>query len=180
MNQGPESDASPSRKSFAARLAERVLEWFVAIILFAMMVLVFVDVVARYLFNAPLAGSFELTELMMGALIFAALPLATLREEHIVIGLLDELPGEGLHRIRQALLNLVAAAALGVLASRLWAEAEKLAEWGDYTAYLNIPLAPLVYLFAVMSGLAAAILVAAAWQHGATGRRRGRQGRGGV
>ena len=178
MNPGQETDASRGRKSFAGRLAERLLEWFVAIILFAMMVLVFVDVVARYVFSAPLAGSFELTELMMGALIFAALPLATLREEHIVIGLLDELPGEGARRIRQALLNLVAAAALGVLASRLWAEAEKLAGWGDYTAHLNIPLAPLVYLFAVMSGLAAAILVVRAWQYGATGRQRGTQRRG--
>lgn len=177
MNPGQKSDASTGENSFAARLARRVLEGFVAVILFAMMVLVFVDVIARYLFNAPLAGGFELTELMMGALIFAALPLATLREEHIVIGLLDELPGEGAHRIRRALLNLVAAAALGVLASRLWAEAGKLAEWGDYTAYLNIPLAPVVYLFAVMSAVAAAILVATAWRYGAGGRRRGGQGR---
>lgn len=178
MTPGQKSDASPGRGSFVRRLGEPVLEWFVAIILFAMMVLVFVDVVARYLFNAPLAGGFELTELMMGALIFAALPLATLREEHIVIGLLDELPGERVHRIRRALLNLVAAAALGVLASRLWAEAGKLAEWGDYTAHLNIPLAPVVYLFAVMSALSAAILVATAWRYGAGVRRRGRQARG--
>ena len=44
-----------------------------------MMLLTFVDVVARYLFNRPIRGAFEVTELMLLVLIFAGLPLVSSR-----------------------------------------------------------------------------------------------------
>ena len=52
-----------------------------AAILFAMMVLTTVDVVARYVFNRPLRGAFEITELLLVVLIFAGLPLVSLAGE---------------------------------------------------------------------------------------------------
>ena len=50
-------------------------------ILLAMMGLTFVDVIARYVFNRPLAGAFEVTELLLLVLIFAGLPLVTHAED---------------------------------------------------------------------------------------------------
>lgn len=141
------------------------LEGFVAIVLFAMMILVFIDVFARYLFAAPIPGGFELTELLLGTLIFAGLPLATMGEQHITIGLLDGLLGAASKRVQRTLINLLSSGVLAVLAWRLWEEAVKLADWGDYTAHLNIPLAPFIYVFAGMSGLAAAALLVLAWQY---------------
>jgi TRAP-type C4-dicarboxylate transport system permease small subunit len=46
-------------------------------ILMCMMLLTFVDVVARYLLNRPIRGAFEVTELMLLVLIFAGLPLVS-------------------------------------------------------------------------------------------------------
>ena len=73
-----------SATSQKANSADRVVHWATrllglgaAVLLFAMMVLTFVDVWGRYFFNSPVPGGFEVTELMMAALIFAGLPLAT-------------------------------------------------------------------------------------------------------
>ena len=58
-----------------------------------MMLLTFVDVVARYVFNRPLRGAFEVTELMLLVLIFAGLPLVSFADEHAVMDFIDRLLG---------------------------------------------------------------------------------------
>ena len=163
-------DTGPAPDSLFGGSLEKFLERLVAVVLFAMMAMVFADVFARYLFSAPIPGGFELTEVMMGALVFCGLPLATAREEHVTIGLLDGLFRGPARRVRQTVLNLIGAGGAATLGWHLWLEAGKLAEWGDYTAYLNIPIAPIVYLFAMMAGLSAAAFLMLAFQH-ATGRR---------
>lgn len=50
-----------------------------------------VDVAGRYLFNKPLAGAYELTQILLGALIFAALPLTTGKGGHVEVDLLMHL-----------------------------------------------------------------------------------------
>src|SRR6188508_1853868 len=62
-----------------------------AAILFCMMLLTFVDVVARYLFNFPLRGGFEVTELMLLVLIFAGLPLVSHSDEHVTMDFIDRM-----------------------------------------------------------------------------------------
>ena len=42
-----------------------------------MMMITAVDVAGRYLFNKPLAGGFELTEMLLAALIYCGLPLVS-------------------------------------------------------------------------------------------------------
>jgi len=47
-----------------------------------------VDVVGRYLFNHPFAGAYELTQVLLGALVFVALPLTTGKGGHVEVDLL--------------------------------------------------------------------------------------------
>ena len=61
-----------------------VLEFATALVLMAMVALTVVDVVARYLFNSPVNGAFELTEMMLATVVFLALPLTTAAGEHIL------------------------------------------------------------------------------------------------
>ena len=56
---------------------DAVLGMAASAILFVLMLVTFVDVVSRYLFNWPLRGAFEVTELMLLVLIFAGLPLVS-------------------------------------------------------------------------------------------------------
>ena len=73
------------------RRADAVLGIAASALLFAMMCLTFVDVVARYLFNSPLRGGFEITELTLLVLIFAGLPLVSHGDEHVTMDFIDRM-----------------------------------------------------------------------------------------
>ena len=110
-----------------------ILGGFAGVVLAALMVVTVVDVIGRYLFNAPLPGSFEVTKILMAALIFAALPAVSRFEQHITIDLLDGLTPHVLLRFRQIVINLICAIALAILCWRLWIYAVQTAEFGDVT-----------------------------------------------
>ena len=129
---------------------EPLLGAIAGVLLFCMMSITFVDVVLRYIFNAPLRGSFEVTELMLVVLIFAALPLVSLREEHVVMDFLDRYLGPGVFRLLRALEHVVSAAVMTGLGWLLWQKAGKLAAYGDTTSVLRIELAPFVYAIALL------------------------------
>lgn len=137
----------------------RTLGAIAALLLFGMMVLTFVDVMMRYVFNAPIGASFEITELALGLLIFAALPLVSLKDEHVAIDLIDMIVPAGVIRFMQRVVNLIVAICLGVLAWRLWDTAARFASYGDTTATAQIPIAPFYYVMAVLSVVTALVVL---------------------
>lgn len=70
---------------------DRLLSIISAIILAAMMLLVGIDVISREFFDPVFSASFELTGYMLAILIFTSLPLVTKADEHISVGLLDNI-----------------------------------------------------------------------------------------
>ena len=52
-----------------------------------------VDVIGRYMFNWPLRGAFEITELLLLMLIFAGLPLVSQADEHVTLDFIDPCSG---------------------------------------------------------------------------------------
>lgn len=141
------------------RALERVLGYIAAASLFAMMVLTFADVVGRKFFDNSIIGSFELTELLMLALIFIALPLTSLRGEHVVFDLLDRAMGPDARAWQHRLSNGLCAAMLLGAAWLVWERAMRTAEFGDNTAQLKIELAPFHFMVALMLALTAAMHV---------------------
>ena len=141
------------------RWLNRSLGAVAALLLFFMMMLTTVDVVMRYVFNSPIGASFEVTELSLGILIFAALPLVTLKDEHVGIDLIDlVLPPVVILLLRRAV-NLVMAVCLFVLAWRLWLAGERFLSYGDITATAEIPIYPFYYIMAVLTGFSALIIL---------------------
>ncbi|MEO8081828.1 MAG: TRAP transporter small permease [Caldimonas sp.] len=128
-----------------------------AAVLFLMMLVTAVDVTGRYVFNTPLPGGFELTELMLAALIYCGLPLVSARRDHIVIDTFDALMPAGLKRGLDIAAEVLCAATLGGVAYLLFLRAARVATYGDTTAVLKLPLAPVVYLMATMIAIAAVI-----------------------
>ena len=140
-----------------------VLGWFAAAVLMALMLLTCADVAGRYLFNSPVWGAFELTEMMLAALIFAALPLVSLRNEHVTVDLFDPVTPERVLRIQHVAACLVGCACTAYLAWRLWIRAGNLLAAGETTAQLKLTMAWLAYGMAVLMGLSAvAMLILAA------------------
>lgn len=157
---------TPARAAgWADRLRpERALEMLAAALLFSMMILTFVDVVLRYVFNAPIRGSFEVSETMMAVLIFAGLPMVSRKGEHIAIDSLVRLAPPLLRRISALAVQIGCAAALVGMAWLLWLKGSRFAVAGDVTQTLKLPIAPVVQLMALLTLFTALIHVVLAWQ----------------
>lgn len=159
--QGPTgSSAFPAKGGRSLDLAIRIVA---AVLLMTMMALTVCDVLGRYLFNAPLRGATEVTELLLAAVIFIGLPAVTLDREHITVDLLTERLSHAPKAVLQAAMTLVSAVVLGVIAWRLWLVAAQVGGYNGTTPSLKIPLAPLGQFMAVMCALTAVILLVQAW-----------------
>jgi len=126
-------------------------------ILLAMMLLTVVDVVARYVFNRPVRGAFEVTELMLVVLIFAGLPLVSFTDEHAVMDFIDRLLGPRSQRGLERLVQLACAAFLFLLTGLMWRKADRIWAYRDATDVLRIVYGPFVYFMALALGLAGVI-----------------------
>jgi len=141
----------------------RFLGGLAVTLLFAMMVLTFVDVLGRYFFNAPIAGGFEITEIMLATLIFAGLPLMTLNREHVTVDLFDRFMPTAIAHLRDGAISFLCAVMMGVVSYQMWLRAEETLDYGDTTALLLIPMAPTTYFMSAMSGLTALVFLFQAW-----------------
>lgn len=147
----------PAYSNGLIRVMAALLGVLVAALLFSMMALTFVDVVGRYLFNSPLAGAYELTQILLALCVFAALPLATLSRAHVTISLTDALFRGAAQIIQQLLIGLFSFVALAGVTWRLWVQAGVLSEHGDRTLFLRIPLGAVAYFMTAMAALTALI-----------------------
>ncbi|SFG67222.1 TRAP-type C4-dicarboxylate transport system, small permease component [Palleronia marisminoris] len=132
------------------------LEIFSGLLLVALMLVTGIDVVGRYLFDTPLPGAFETTELMLGALVFAALPLVSRAGSHVEVDILATLLPERIGTRLLWLASVIAAGVLLVFALRLLALGLQQAEDGTRSISLGIPFAPIA-IFGALSCLVAAI-----------------------
>lgn len=130
------------------QLLQNTLGVGAALILFCLILITCVDVVGRYFFSSPLRGAFEVTELLLAALVFMALPLTTERKEHIEVDLLNIVLKGSVRRYLSAFAGLFSAALLATFAWRLAVHASSAAHDGAVTNALGIPLAPFGYLAA--------------------------------
>ena len=144
-------------RSMWGRRVEGVLGVASSLILLVMMALTFVDVVARYLFNRPLAGAFEVTELLLLVLIFAGLPLVTYADEHALMDFIDRPLGPRATRVLERLVQLLCAGVMALLAWLVWLKADRIWAYRDATDVLRIVYGPFVYFMAITIGLTAVI-----------------------
>ncbi|HYL24447.1 MAG TPA: TRAP transporter small permease [Burkholderiales bacterium] len=141
------------------RRADAVLGIAASALLFAMMCLTFVDVVARYLFNSPIRGGFEVTELTLLVLIFAGLPLVSHGDEHVTMDFIDRmLPARAVAALVR-LVHALVAAMFFFLTWQMLIKAQRIAGYGDTTDVLRIAVGPFVYFMAAMIGLTALVHV---------------------
>ena len=141
------------------RRADAVLGIAASALLACLMLVTFVDVVARYLFNRPIRGAFELTELLLLVLIFAGLPLVSHADEHVTMDFIDRWLGpRGRDRLNR-LINLLVAALMLFMAWQVWIRAGRVSSYGDATDVLRILYGPFVYFMAAMVALAGLIHV---------------------
>jgi TRAP-type transport system small permease protein len=139
------------------RRADAVLGIAASALLFALMALTFVDVVARYVFNRPIRGAFEVTELLLLVLIFAGLPLVSHADEHVTMDFIDHWLDKRRRMMLRRLVNALVAAAMGFMAWQIVIKAGRISAYGDATDVLRIVYGPFVYFMAGTMALAGLI-----------------------
>lgn len=135
------------------KILETLCSLLSAVALFAIMTLTFFDVGGRKLLDNSIPGSLELTELLMVVVIFAALPLVSLRGEHVVFDSLDPYLPALVRRVQGALVQLLCAAAMLSLAWLMWRTGDQFLESGETTAQLKLLKAPFIYGMALLCGI---------------------------
>jgi TRAP-type transport system small permease protein len=144
---------SPSR-SWLARCSH-ALSILAALFLFAMMMLTVTDVVLRATTSSPIRGTLELVELLLACLIFIGLPTAFLRDENLVVDIIDGWKPRWVPRMKRISL-LIAAFAMIVMVWQGWIAAKDTLVFNDVTSDLSIPR--IVYWVPVLFGMIATVL----------------------
>jgi TRAP-type C4-dicarboxylate transport system permease small subunit len=124
--------------------------------LFAIMVLTFFDVSGRKILSQSITGSLELTELLMVVVIFGALPLVSLKGEHVVFDSIDAVLPRMVRKIQHGLIHLTCTALLIGLGYLMWQTGTDIAATGETTAQLRITKAPFIQgmgVLCVLTGL---------------------------
>jgi TRAP-type C4-dicarboxylate transport system permease small subunit len=115
----------------------RICGGLAALLLAAMMLLTVTDVTLRAAFNAPIRGVYELVELLLAGTFFLALPAVFLRDDNIVVNVVDDLAPRSVPWLRR----FAAALAVAVLAIMAWQgflEARDSYGFHDVTAELSL------------------------------------------
>lgn len=119
-------------------LISRICGLAAAVFLLGMMLLTVADVALRPAFNTPIRGVYELVELLLAGTFFVALPAAFLRDDHIIVNVIDDF----VPRWVPALKRFAAALAVIIFAVMAWqgflAAADSFA-FRDVTADLGLP-----------------------------------------
>ena len=100
----------------------------------------------------------------MVIVIFAALPLVSLRGEHVLFDSMDSYLPERVLRFQKALIHVVLAALLIALAFLMWRTGTEFAASGETSAQLKISKAPFIYGMAIMCGLAGLVHIGLIFQ----------------
>src|SRR5690606_28969416 len=142
------------------KILDRLLYWstglMAAMALFAIMWLTLIDVSGRKFLSNSVPGALEITEILMVIVIFGALPLVSWRNEHVTFDSFDAYFPDWLKNIQARLVDLLCGAVFAFLGYLMVTGGDRFQEYGDTTAYLPLPLAPVGYLLAELLFQAAA------------------------
>lgn len=143
----------------------RTLRALVALVVFAMMALIFVDVFMRYLFSAPIPGGFEIIQFMLAFLIFTALPLVTWADGHIVVSIFEKFFVGRRGVIQRIGVLIVSIASLLLIAFLMLRQAQSLHASRQVTGFLEWRIFPIAYVMCALSLIAVGIQAAMLWHY---------------
>jgi TRAP-type C4-dicarboxylate transport system permease small subunit len=107
------------------------------------------SIIARRAFNAPLAGSFEMTELCLVVIVFTILAFDSLKHESMTVELIVNHFSKRIQLILAPIIHFLSVCMLGVLSWQLFVQALRVQGFHQTTRILQIPIYPFLYLAAV-------------------------------
>ncbi|WP_419913199.1 TRAP transporter small permease [Hoeflea sp.] len=136
-----------------------------ALAVFAMMFLSVGDALLRSLFNAPIFGANDYTQIILSIAVSISLPLCVLAGRVIAIDTLVALLSDRLRRPVDVLVSVAGAVMMAYLAWRALLNAREAARFAETTLLLQLPLDISYYALAAGSALAALLLLTESGRH---------------
>ena len=161
---GAEVAGEPARVGRIDRLA-RALALAAGAILIGLVLLTVADVGLRYLFDAPIFGAHDITELGLILVVFGAMAYCGRSGGHVAVDVMGQWMGPRLRRRADVAVAALAAATFGVLAWRAAVSALDAAAAGEASNLLTLPYAPFYWVIALGAALYAVALAADALAH---------------
>jgi TRAP-type C4-dicarboxylate transport system permease small subunit len=129
----------------------RIAEIVTALLLFAMMMLTFADVIGRYIFTAPIFGAAEMIQFLLAMTIFGGLCLVNAKDEHITVELF-EAPLDRLFPVaRRIVVQMFSVGVMAIIAFQLYRFAVDAERIGSKTVVLEWSFATVAYTVAGLS-----------------------------
>jgi TRAP-type C4-dicarboxylate transport system permease small subunit len=148
-----------SRNRGLTPIFSKLCGWLAGVSLAAMMLVTVADVLLRAVASKPIRGTFEIVELLLACSFFLALPASFLRDEHIVVDIIDGAAPRRVPLLKRIALVL-AVVLLAAMAWQGWIAARDAVAFNDVTSDLGLPR--LWYWIPVLAGMIGACLAAAA------------------
>jgi TRAP-type transport system small permease protein len=131
-------------------------------VLLALMLYTVLDVVLRYVFNAPFSGSLELTEFAMSMIVFLGIAYCGWTGGHVAVDILERRLDDPRLRLVPILLSFVSALLFGAIA---WlTAAEALSSMQRVSNMMRWPHFPFQLTVALGSAMYAAVLLVQTFQ----------------
>jgi TRAP-type transport system small permease protein len=124
-----------------------------AICLLAIVVIVTVGVVMRYVLGIPILGVNEFVQLTAVALIMASLPYCTAKRDHVAVDVFERILGRWGRFIGDIVAYCLSGFVMAILAQRAVLKALDALEWGDATNMLRMPIWPFYAILAAGAAL---------------------------
>lgn len=124
----------------------RFLAYAAGAALLWLMLLTVVAVVMRYVFNAPILGVQDISEVSLAVVVFLGIPYCGWTGGHVAVDLIASVVGESRLRYTDALMRLLGAVLFGVVAWQAMRQGLDALEYGDATNLVDIPHHPFMFL----------------------------------
>ena len=134
----------------AGQWLARILLSLSALSLTALMLLTVVEVIGRYVFNAPIFGRQDIAQILLACSIFLAFPVVTLRGDQIAVDLFDELFSARGAFWRDRAIEALVCGTLLTMGVWLAERAEKALNRGSTSELLFLPKYPLIGFIAII------------------------------
>jgi len=145
--------------SIIANPTARVTSGIAAGVLAALMVLTGADVTLRYIFNAPIPGTFEITEFMMAIVVALGLAYCALQKGHVRADVVVSRLPERVQAVMNSMAYLVF---LGIFILITWQSvyrAQAMIDTGLTSFVLYIPVFPFVLVVTAGSAMLCLVLL---------------------
>ena len=132
---------------------ERLFTLLACALVLALTAITLLDVLGRDLFNKPLSGATELTELLLLGMTFLFYPRIAWSGSHITVDLFDWFRAPLLRTIQRVVCSLMGALAFGGLAWQLGFNGVRAEGYGDITPSLGLHLSWALWFMALMAAI---------------------------